>query len=99
MRSGQLDHTDLRDRSVTGAVAVALIIRCCGIPWARPPVSEDSQSQQECIACAAAVASLEEARNGHDTGWKSVSLSASGVPQTFFTLCSGKILGIIHILM
>ena len=56
-----------------------LIICCYGITWVRPPVSEDSQSQQECIACAAAVASLEEATNGHDTGWKSVSLSASGV--------------------
>ena len=71
-----------------------LIICCCGITWVRPPVSEDSQSQQKCIACAAAVASLEETRNGYDTGWKSVSLSASRVPQTFFTLCSGKILWI-----
>ena len=67
-----------------------LIMCCCGITWARPPVFEDSQSQQECIACAAAVASLEAARNGHETGWKSVSLSVSGLPQTFFALCSGK---------
>ena len=55
-----------------------LIICCCGITWVRPPASEDSQSQQESIACEAAGASL----------------SVSGVPQTLFTLCSGEILGI-----